>query len=449
MKIVRNLISRIGISGKKGRTSNLSNNKQSGAALVVIIASITIFAILGAGILYLITSSSFSEMFINNREKAYYLAQAGRQYATMVVNNANNSGNTQPITDLNGKTFTLSGGKFYLRTNQDDVKYTLVESTGIVNEGTALETKQKIIFKIASIKFSKGVYAVSNITLGKNSSVDTYDSRQGTYSSTTKTEKAIVQTNGTSSGSIFVSGTIYGRAVCGYGGDPATAIFVSSFGSITGTPPKSASSVNVSYTAVTPPTGCGAFDTMETSPCGINIPGGIITNTTLSESTSHIYSTPIVSLNSATITVNGNVILIVYATKVYKKGVWTGAWENGTLNMINTSQIVISSGGSLELYVITQADFSGTSIINPPTTGSPATAVRILGIETTMLNFNNDSITYGGIYAPGATVNLNSASRLYGSVVAKTVALSAGNTPSNSPAIHIDTAFAINEGVVY
>jgi len=89
--------------------------KQTGAALVIIIVSMTLVAILGAAMLYLTASSNFSEVFINNREKAYYLAQAGKTYATMIISQQNNAGHPELIDGLlRNKTFTVSEGEFYL-----------------------------------------------------------------------------------------------------------------------------------------------------------------------------------------------------------------------------------------------------------------------------------------------------------------------------------------------
>jgi hypothetical protein len=407
---------------------NILKNEQDGAVIMILIAAITVFSILGVGILYLVSSASFSELFINNREKAYYLAQAGRQYATMIIVKANIAGTTTPITDLNGKTFTLSdGNEFHLRTDNTNVKYTSVESTGIVNKGTVLETKQKIVFNVESIKFSRGVYAVGNISIYKDAYIDSYDSRQGLYTFAAHTSKANVQTNGISSGNIFVNkdGKLYGNAVCGAGGNPATAISANA-GTISGT--RTAASANVNFTAVIPPAGCSSFPT-----CGTLIPN-IDGNTTLTAGT---YRTNKIDLNDQTLTINGNVVLIALDV-------------GGTsLNMIRNSRIIINTDSSLELYITKVASFAGTSIINPPP--SPATAVRILGIETTELNFSKSSQTYGGVYAPGASFSIDSTSQFFGSVVANTISISGNGTigVSNTGSIHIDTAFAKNEGVVY
>ena len=405
-------------------------NNQAGAVILAIVVTMTIVAVLGAAMLNLSTSSSFSEVFINKREKAYYLAQAGRQYATMIINAANIAGDPAPIIALNGQTFTLAdGSKFYLRTNNTDVERTYVESTGIVNQGTVLETKQKIIFTVESIKFSQDVFAVTSIQVSARAIVDSYDSRNGPYSLATRTEEANVQTNGITSGAITIIGEVHGNAICGKDGNPLTAISV--YGVLTGT--KTAASNNVIFSAVIPPPPCTAFAT-----CG-NLIAEITTPTTLNESNCTLLpcSTPPckyacrtnkIDLSNETLTINGNIVLIVYGA-------------TGTLNMIRASSIIISPGGSLELYIKTQADFAGTSIINPPP--SAATNVTVLGITTAQLNFSGTSATYGGVYAPGATFSLASESQLYGTVVANTIAMSGAKSGSG---IHIDKAFSAAGG---
>ncbi|HPG54594.1 MAG TPA: hypothetical protein PL134_09440, partial [Smithellaceae bacterium] len=225
MKETMMLAIRVSLSGKN--TGQARKNNQTGAAIVAIIVAVVIAAILGAGMLYLVTSSSISGAFIGNREKAFYMAQAGRNYAAMVINNANVAGTPEVIEALNGQTFVLAdGSKFYISTDMNDVGDTFAESTGIVNEGTPLEARQKIAFTVESIKFSQEVFAVSSIQVSARSKIDSYDSRIGPYDPATFTKKAIVRTNAITAGAITVisGGYIYGEAICGAGGNPAVAI---------------------------------------------------------------------------------------------------------------------------------------------------------------------------------------------------------------------------------
>src|SRR5665647_457530 len=197
-------------------------NRQAGAAIIVIIVAMTIVAIMGTAMLSLFTSSTISELFINNRHKAFYLAQAGRNYATLTILNAYNSADISIITGLNGQTFTLDGNQFYLSTNKQSAGITVVESTGIVNPGTALETKQKIAFTVRAPTVITGAASVGAFTLNSQSFIDGYDSTGGhVYDQAVDRPKnlGIVQTNSLSHGAFTLnkSDVIYGAAYCGVG----------------------------------------------------------------------------------------------------------------------------------------------------------------------------------------------------------------------------------------
>jgi len=461
----------------------LSGNKQAGAALVVIIVSMTIIAILGAGIIYLISSSSFSEVFINNREKAYYLAQAGRQYAKLIINNLPAGDRVAIDAALNGKTFTLlNGNKFYLSSQTDD-KRSYLESTGIVNEGTVLETKQKIMFTVESKRFALDVFGVESVQLTSGAIIDSYDSSVGPYNATVgsptfnKTQKAIVRTNGTADGSINVvykatnPCQIGGDAVCGPCGpnleycDPNEDYGVINAVSlnpaiimITGT--RTSASTTQSYSEVLPPGTCTSFYTCG-SPLGntvtVKIKGTDYTYLTMTGSgttsdphtlNTGVYRTNYFNFNGKTLTINGNVTLIIAEVFTNDSSLIT---NTGNLNMINASNIYLLPDASLDLYVLRTATFGQDCRINPPCRGgtttvpcadglpqTPATALRFLGITTTQLNFNSQE-TYGGVSAPGAVCSYTAASHFFGTVSCKTITMTGGG-------IHVDKAFSSTGG---
>jgi hypothetical protein len=124
------------------------------------------------------------------------MAQAGRNYATMRIIDAtlegkddNNDGVPDDIPALDGQTFNLlDNNKFHLRIDTSNYdERTFVECTGIVNEGTALEAKQKIAFTIESIKFSQDVFSVTEIYLNSGAIIDSYNSQIAPYSFATHT----------------------------------------------------------------------------------------------------------------------------------------------------------------------------------------------------------------------------------------------------------------------
>jgi len=433
--------------------------EQAGSVLIFIIVSMVIVAVMGTAMFRLFSSSTYSELFINNKTKAYYLAQSGRNYATFVQNNLPAGDRVAIDAALNGKTLILPEGKIYLSSVTDD-KRSYMESTGIVNEGSALETKQKIKFTIESKRFALDVFGVTSIALNSGAIIDSYDSSIGPYNATTnRTQEAIVRTNGTSTGSIAVNnGTIYGNAVCGPNGDPATAIVVSKFGSITGT--RTSASTLQDYSDVLPPGDCTSFYTcgtitgrrMTTKVAGVtyyyySMTGSLTTNDPRTLTTG-VYRTNYLNFNYKTLQIDGNVTIIV--TEAFTNDN-TRITSTGNVNMINASNIYISPTGSLDLYVLQVATFGSDCRINPPCRGgvtatpcadgleqTPATALRFLGIISSQLNFNSQE-TYGGVSAPAAACALTSATNFFGTVSCNTISMTGGG-------IHVDKSFSSTGG---
>jgi len=60
-------------------------NSEKGALLLSVIVTIVIFAILGAAILSITSTSIFTQVYSNHATKAYYMAEAGFRYATMNI----------------------------------------------------------------------------------------------------------------------------------------------------------------------------------------------------------------------------------------------------------------------------------------------------------------------------------------------------------------------------
>ncbi|MGV8059383.1 MAG: hypothetical protein AB2L12_15380 [Smithellaceae bacterium] len=469
----------------------VQKNRQGGAAIVVIIAAMTIVAILGAGMLSLFSSSTFSELFINNRTKAYYLAQAGRQYATMIITQQNNSGHPELIDGLlKNKTFTVNGGAFYLYTTTT-IDNTTVESTGIVNEGSALETKQKIRFIIPGVKFGQGVNACydyqgiyylsdggdrgGTIGIFSNGYIDSYDSALGAYDIQPRGTSATVKTNGggTLSGpgtfiSLYKNAMIYGNAICGAGGNPDTAISAG-VGKITGT--RTAASADVLPSAVLPneldpsDPGCQCADptgiTCNWSGCGpeanyignwVKVGNNNSAYKSLTGQSPQIGSTisnPIVGEtdpNKRAIIYTTNKINLTTGSKLYFQGkvvliVYYNSFSGtGQVSMSNASEIVILPGGSLDLYVESDANFASGSIVNQPP--SPSTVMKVVGIRTANISFASTKI-YSLMYGPGATCNVADTGLLYGSITARKISVIG--------AVHLDVAASSTkrEGVVY
>lgn len=126
-----------------------------GSVLINLIVGMTLVAILGAGMAYMTTTSTYTELFANRQARAYYLAEAGGRYAMKLL--ADNTGN--PNFYPGGKspapptTFTLAGGDQFTMTSYDFIKdgvsdptRVVVESIGVVQPGAWIEAKRKITY---------------------------------------------------------------------------------------------------------------------------------------------------------------------------------------------------------------------------------------------------------------------------------------------------------------
>lgn len=136
----------------------LLRSRQKGSILVGIVITMVVMATLGAGMVFLTTTSTFNELFANNHARAYYLAESGARYASSLLRQDLASGSTLSIS-LNSPavtTFTLAnnGGQFQIknmvRANEGSSTLPveiIFDSVGIVNSGF-LQAKRIIRYKI-------------------------------------------------------------------------------------------------------------------------------------------------------------------------------------------------------------------------------------------------------------------------------------------------------------
>ncbi|MFH2119866.1 MAG: hypothetical protein ABIJ25_05650 [Pseudomonadota bacterium] len=127
---------------------------QKGTVLLFAVVAMTVISVLGTGIYFLTTTSTFSGLDANAQNRAYQLAVAGRDYALI-----------KNLPNASGRNFVLANNdKFQL-----DISGNNIDSTGIVNEGTPFEAKRKISItksgfsSQADISFAKDIAAFPQI----------------------------------------------------------------------------------------------------------------------------------------------------------------------------------------------------------------------------------------------------------------------------------------------
>ncbi|MDL1963926.1 MAG: hypothetical protein LWW98_06255 [Deltaproteobacteria bacterium] len=70
---------------KKFLSTGKTANSEKGALLLSVIVIIVIFSVLGAAILSITSTSTFTQVYSNHATKAYYMAESGYRYATMNI----------------------------------------------------------------------------------------------------------------------------------------------------------------------------------------------------------------------------------------------------------------------------------------------------------------------------------------------------------------------------
>ncbi len=130
---------------------------EKGNLLLYTIIAMTMITLLGTGVYYMTSTSTFSGLSMNNLNKAQSLAEAGINYALI-----------KNLPDTGGRNFTLANNdKFRLVISGDNI-----ESTGIVNEGTPFEAKKTInttksgFSRQADIGFARDLGAMAPIQVG-------------------------------------------------------------------------------------------------------------------------------------------------------------------------------------------------------------------------------------------------------------------------------------------
>jgi hypothetical protein len=114
---------------------------QKGNVITYVIVAITMAATLVVGMVYMGSSSTFGlgEITANNFNRAYLLAQAGKDYA--LIKSVPDTTASYPT----GREFTFANGdKFSLVVRNCPATPYNIESTGIIGTGTPFEARRKI-----------------------------------------------------------------------------------------------------------------------------------------------------------------------------------------------------------------------------------------------------------------------------------------------------------------
>jgi len=380
------------IKNRSGLIKLFSNEK--GAVLIGLIIQFTIIMLLGAAILSITVTSTYSEILTGPQLRAYYIAESGARYAIPQIM----QDHIQAEVNLHNKVFTLDNGdKFLLLIdNITTPGITYLESEGIIGEGGWFESKVKVTYKIPlPFNFKYGAFSgTGKLTIKDDAYVDSYDSSIAPWSLATRLENGSIGTNRTNNKSITIQDrtNVYGNAYSGVGSNPARAIDVERDANVTGTRSALSTAENM---------------TPEVLPVGGGVPYNLILNNNDTQvlSGGPIRLNSLEILNDAVLTVSGDVTLYI----------------EGIIGVEDRGEIIIQAGGSLTIYADDQMVILDDASIN--TGGNPGDLIVFGTTNFTRLQFDHRSISNLAVYAPTANTRLLKDAEVFGSIVSARINL--------------------------
>ena len=386
----------------------LLQSKKRGSAIPLAVIAVLILLAMGTGLL---------SLGLNSRVFSI------RTTSDIMARCAADAGLTMALFRMNEKLPTLSWDVSTLPQAIDanlpncDATYSYTVTGDLANGYTIksvgkAEGVQRTVSATLRLKglFDNAIFVEQSIIMNNNNQILGYNSDTG------ETDLKIqIGTHSTAPGSIiFGSGTIDGDVVVGIGGDPETV--VKSGGTVKGV--TYALSEEYELPTITPPTLLPDMGTID-----------VLSTTLLSPADSGRY-TSITSLHGEILEISGGDV-VLHIT--------------GNINMDNFSEIRITDGSSLTLYVDGNITCINGAGINNPSGNCTDFTLYGTGTEPQVFELKNNSDVFGAVYAPNADIILKNNAVLHGSVTAKNF------TIKNNGIFYYDAALSdvsiIDEGV--
>lgn len=258
-----------------------------------------------------------------------------------------------------------------------------INANGAISGSTAVLAQSRSVETYASVSssgFSGVLFANQVLAIRGNAQTDSYDSRNGAYSSSTVRSGGHIGSNRTERFAITIAGNVRvkGNAVVGPSADPSQVILMTGNASISGTQTAAASATELAPVVIPG----DAVDLGSIS---------VMTNQTLAGGTYRVSS----------LTVSGN----------------------GRLNFSGDTTLYVS--GAVTVY--------GNASL---TANNLPTNLKLKVVGGHQVNFTGNTSFYGSVYAPLSMVALTGNNNLFGSVMSDSIAVN-GNAR-----VHYDEALA-------
>jgi hypothetical protein len=373
-----------------------SFNSESGAILPIVIIlmlalTITGLAFLNAGVM----ENSLVRREIH-KNQAFHLAEAGIEHLKVKLY----GGETEPQISWTN----LGKGDYMVEGFYSGAPPYVISTGRIIEGGQEILKKIKITIHKTSI-FDYGLFGINRVSMYSNSSIDSYNSEEGSYS-VTQSNNGSVGTNSIDISSILLDSNaiVYGDATIGPGGDVDVAISVQSNAEITGQKLVAASEkelllIDASEVPGLPDWGCFYL--------GGNDAGTI--------SQSGRYSSMVLDSN-AILTIDQDVVLYVEGRMEIN--------SNAQMKLVGGADVVIYLGG--ELYV------GSNGIVNESELSSN---FSVVGLNTcTTVSWDSNVQFWGTVYAPNAGVEIKGNGDIYGAIIGNEILI------DSDAAVHYDKA---------
>jgi len=196
----------------------------SGYILVTAIAVTSFLAIFGAAALM----ESFGELNVSLHEgylaRSFQLAEAAVDHELEDLA----AGNELPIAD------SLASGTYWTELAPLDPGYYLITAHGL---STPNQSNLEVVTFAPNLKkYPYAVFSDTTISIGRDNSVDSFDSRNGAYGGANVSDDGDLGTNATGAGSVIVGkdADVYGDIAIGPGGNTGTDIGIGPGAVVTG-----------------------------------------------------------------------------------------------------------------------------------------------------------------------------------------------------------------------
>ncbi|MBN2283465.1 MAG: hypothetical protein JXO48_06205 [Deltaproteobacteria bacterium] len=356
-----------------------------------LLITMVIFAVIGAAMVTLLSSSTTSQVSASHSMKAQYMAEGGARYVIPLMPDSDFEKGPHVFKFNDGRTF-------FIINKENGSRFT---STGVVNEGSGwMESRVTIQYRISSL-FDYCIFGSEIVTIDNNAVIDSYSSSDGPYDTTSNrnNEYYVGTNNSMDSGFVIAAGADFYLPDAGETKEQHLE-----------------AEVDKDMTPKELPAGWESWTDLLTF-LHFTSNGQVETLTAGNYITTDMYFT-----NNSSLTIEGDVT-------IYVVGNYDGS-QNSSLNIGNAA----NPDSSLTMYVGGDMDFSNNTVYNYQ--NNPADYI-IYGLSTcNNIQLTNNSSTYGAIYAPTADVYTGNNAEMYGSIVADSI------TVRQNALIHYDEDLA-------